>query len=98
MDYEVYDTVEKVEDYVATQPWLSGGKSFCVDAARLQPLLDSSRPSVETIAPSNHLNHRRREPPDAVDKGHVLLPFNSLVKWISLNMKCRCFLLGDDRD
>jgi hypothetical protein len=99
MDYEVCDTVEKVEDYVATQPlrvkrvldvpWLSCGKSFRVDAARLQPLLDSSRPSVETIAPSDHLNHRRQEPPDAVDKGHVLLPFNSLVKWISLNMKCR---------
>jgi hypothetical protein len=51
--------------------------------------LDSSRPSVETIAPSNHLNHRRKERPKAVDNGHVLLPFNSLVEWISLNMKYR---------
>jgi hypothetical protein len=99
MDYEVHYTAETVEDYVATQPlrvkrvldipWLSGGKSFRVDAACLQPLLDSSRPSVETIAPSNHLNHRREEQPKAVDNGHVLLPFNSLVEWISLNMKCR---------
>jgi hypothetical protein len=100
MDDEACDTAEKVEDYVAALPlrvkrvldvpWLSGGKSFRVDADRLQALLDSSRPSVETIAPSNHLNHRRKEQPKAVDNGHVLLPFNSLVELISLNMKCRC--------
>jgi hypothetical protein len=99
MDYEAYDTVEKVEDCVATLPlrvkrvldvpWLSSGKSFRVDAGHLQALLDSSRPSVETIAPINHLNHQRKGRPQAVDNRHVLLPFNSLVKWISLNMKCR---------
>jgi hypothetical protein len=96
MDYEAHDAAEKVEDYVAALPlnvkrvldvpWLSGGKSFCVNADRLQVLLDSSRPSVDTTAPSYHPNHRRKERPKAHDDGHVLLPFNSLVEWISLNM------------
>jgi hypothetical protein len=100
--------VEKVEDYVVALPlrvkrvidvpWLSSGKSFRVDAGRLQALLDSSRPSVEAMAPINHLNHQRKGRREAIDNGHVPLPFNSLVKWISLNMKCRhCRVVTETR-